>query len=242
MFPLSEVVYSSEVVEIPNNVEVLDRPDETLERAFEYSEPYIDESGFYVPRQINGVYEDALESGEATEVIEALNVWHMQDGDYSCAVVCSEMELNRQLDAGITEAELCREGENQGWYDPESGTAPDDIKEYAAAHNLKTETYYNNFSLNDIHEMKEDGTGVIVAVDNMLLARPELAEVKPCDVNHVVEIVGFDYSDSQNPLVIINDPGTPFGQGAAYELDTFAQAAGGYDSNDSLSIVTTLNK
>lgn len=241
MFSLPEI-FSSETIEVPENVEVLERPHEAVEGAFEYSEPYIDENGFYVPRQVNGVYKDALESGEATEVIEALNVWHMQDGDYSCAVVCSEMELNRQLDAGITEAELCEEGELNGWYDPESGTAPDNIKEYAATHNLTTDTRYVEFSLDNIHDMKENGTGVIVAVDNMLLACPELVNVKPCDVNHVVEIVGFDYSDSENPLVIINDPGTPFGQGATYDLDTFARAAGGRDSNDPLNIVTTLDK
>lgn len=241
MFSLPEI-FSSETIEIPESVRVLDRPNEAVEGSFEYSEPYINENGFYVPRQVNGVYEDALESGEATEVIEALNVWHQQESNYSCAVVCSEMELNRQLDAGITEAELCDEGEQHGWYDPGSGTAPDNIKEYAAAHNLKTETYYKNFSLDDIRDIKENGTGIIVAVDNMLLARPELAVIKPCDVNHVVEIVGFDYSDPENPLVIINDPGTPFGQGAAYELDIFAQAAGGYDSSAPLNIVTTLDK
>lgn len=232
----------SEAVEVPENIEVLERPNETVEGAFEYSEPYIDENGFYVPRQINGVYEDALTSVEVNEIVEALNVWHMQEANCSCAVVCSEMELNRQTNAGITEAELCKEGESQGWYDPESGTAPDNIDKYAKAHGLDTEIHYDNLSMDDIRHLNNSGTGVIVAIDNILLARPELSNVKSCDINHVVEIVGFDYSNPKNPLIIINDPGTPYGQGATYELDIFAQAAGANYRGDSLNLVTTLKR
>ena len=109
MFSPSEIF--TESIEVPENIEILERPNETVEGAFEYSEPYIDENGIFVPKQINGIYKDALESGEATEIVEALNVWHMQEGNYSCAVVCSEMELNRQLHCDITESELCDEGQ-----------------------------------------------------------------------------------------------------------------------------------
>lgn len=229
----------SEVVEVPENVEILERPNEIVKGAFEYSEPYTD-GMHYFPRQINGVYEDTLDSRETAEIVEALNVWHMQEANCSCAVVCSEMELNRQTDAQITEAELCKEGEENGWYDPESGTAPDNINKYAEIHGLESEVHYGEFSLADIRTLKENGTGVIVAVDNLLLACPSLP--KPCDVNHVVEIVGFDYSDAENPLVIINDPGTSYGRGAAYELNIFAQAAGANYDGDSLNLVTTVRR
>lgn len=238
MFSLPEIF--SEAVELPEGVEVLDRPDEVREGAFEYSEPYTDERGVYVPRQVSGVYKDAFESGEATEIVEALNLWHKQESYCSCAVVCSEMELNRQLDVAVTEADLCQEGVRGGWFDAELGTAPADIGKYGAAHGLKAENYHARLSLEEIRDLKAHGVGAIVSVDQLLLSRPDLP--KRCIVNHVVEIIGFDYSNQKKPLVIINDPGSSHGRGVAYEMDTFAKAAGANFTGDTLSFVTTLRR
>ena len=37
-------------------------------------------------------------------------------------------------------------------------------------------------------------------------------------------MTGFDVSDPDHPMVIVNDPGSPDGQGAAYPLDRFMDA------------------
>jgi hypothetical protein len=42
--------------------------------------------------------------------------------------------------------------------------------------------------------------------------------------NHAVTVIGIDISDPQNPMVILNDSGTPDGAGVLYPLDKFMDA------------------
>ena len=42
--------------------------------------------------------------------------------------------------------------------------------------------------------------------------------------DHAVEVIGFDYSDPNNPMVILNDSGTPDGCGELVPLDVFVNA------------------
>ncbi len=44
------------------------------------------------------------------------------------------------------------------------------------------------------------------------------------DADHAVQVIGLDYSDPGNPLVILNDPGTANGGGAMIPLEIFMGA------------------
>ena len=43
-------------------------------------------------------------------------------------------------------------------------------------------------------------------------------------MNHAVQVIGIDYSNPDEPMVILNDSGTPDGCGEMVPLDTFLDA------------------
>jgi len=82
---------------------------------------------------------------------------------------------------------------------------------------------HTGLQMDELAELKQQGAELIVAVDQALLARPYLSKIAAPD--HVVEVIGFDYSDMENPKVIINDPGRTDGQGSAYPMEILKRAS-----------------
>ena len=52
--------------------------------------------------------------------------------------------------------------------------------------------------------------------------------------NHAVQVIGIDYSDPDNPMVILNDSGHPDGCGLEVPMDTFLDA---WDDADNMMII-----
>ena len=81
-------------------------------------------------------------------------------------------------------------------------------------------------SIDDIAQCLQDGGQVIVAVDSS-----ELWEGVNDDnfgpgmqADHAVQVIGIDYTDPDEPMVILNDPGASNGGGAQVPLDEFMDA------------------
>lgn len=54
--------------------------------------------------------------------------------------------------------------------------------------------------------------------------------------NHAVQVIGIDRSDPDNPVVILNDPGQPNGQGIRVNADDFVDA---WQDSDRFMVSTT---
>ena len=113
--------------------------------------------------------------------------------------------------------------EQYDWYQDQRGTYYTDIGKIAQhCYGMEYEQH-KGLQMDDLADLKEKGAELIVAVDHAILARPYLSKIAAPD--HVVEVIGFDYSDAENPKVIINDPGRSDGQGAVYPFSVFRQAS-----------------
>lgn len=228
-----------EQLELPENVELLDRPpaqemtesasEQTAEaqearelNPFSYSEAYVDKNGMYHPQQITGVYKDSLKDANVTEVASELTNWGQQEKRMSCAVRTQMMIGNEGPGRDFSEAELRRIAERNNWYSDRIGTYLENIGKIAQLCYGMERAQYKGMQIEQLDELKAQGAELIVTVDQALLARPYLP--KPTTPDHVVELIGFDYSDAENPKVIINDPGRPDGRGAAYPVDIFKRA------------------
>lgn len=205
---------------------------------FIYSDAYIDDVGNYIPRQIKGIYRESIESGRDERILDYLKAWKHQENIMSCAAACSSMEIQVKSGKQISEKELCKFGEECGWYDPILGTYSQEIGKFLDYEGLNSKHYSKELTLSDLNELNKNGVGLMVCVDSVILERPDLE--KPCTVNHVVEIIGFDDSNPEHPLIIINDPGTMHGRGAAYELEHFERAAGAHTTGGKIKNVTTI--
>lgn len=248
-----EAIQLREQLELPDNVELLDRITEqspareitesTKELAegleldertaegketqelspFSYSEAYIDRNGKFHPQQITGVYKDSLKDPGALEVASELGNWGQQEKQMSCAVRTQMMIGNEGPGKDYTEAELRQVAEQFKWYKDQIGTYYTDIGKVAQLFYGMEYEQHEGLQLDELAELKQQGAELIVAVDHALLARPYLPKIATPD--HVVELIGFDESDPEHPKVIINDPGRPDGQGAAYPVEMFKRAS-----------------
>ena len=190
---------------------------------FTYSDAYIDKNGMFHPQQITGVYKDSLKDPGAAEIASELGNWGQQEKRMSCAVRTQMMIGNEGPGRDYSESELRQIAKRFDWYEDQRGTYYTDIGKVAQLVYGMEYEQHKGIPLEELADLKQQGAELIVAVDHAMLARPDLPKIATPD--HVVELIGFDYSDAENPKVIINDPGRADGQGAAYPIEVFRRAA-----------------
>lgn len=219
--------YSAETLKLTDGTEIDSRSkketQEQKEQApFTYSKAYIKADGEYVPAQIKGVYTDAMEELAYRDIAEDLGRWGQQEKSYSCAVQVQKWIISEELGKTFSETELREIGLEKGLYRDSSGTYLEDVGKLAEMNGLNYEQH-SNLKMDELIALKNTGANVILGVDSYLLYRPYLD--KEFKANHAVELIGFDFSDAKNPMVIINDPGKSTGRGVAYPMDVFERAA-----------------
>lgn len=165
-------------------------------------------------------------AGEANidyEITKATQEWHVQDGDNSCAVCSQQFIINEFLDLGLTEAQLCTIAEANNWFDPEGGTAPQDVDNLLQLFGIETSISYEA-TLADLKQTLDSGGRAIVGVDGMVLWVEGAGNYPVYGADHAIEVVGLDESDPNGVKVIINDSGAPNGCGREVPLDEFMEA------------------
>lgn len=152
-----------------------------------------------------------------------METWHEQVSPVSCAVCCQEFVAEQVTGQEFTEQEFCQLAELHGWFNPRTGTAPDDVGKILEYIGFDV-TRQEGISVNELSQMLENGEKVIVGVNNMVLANPELSFLPGYSANHAVQVIGIDRSDPNNIEVILNDPGVENGRGIRHSLDDFVKA------------------
>jgi len=156
--------------------------------------------------------------------------WHFQSEENSCVVSCQEFVAEQLLGGDFSEQKMIEYAGKRGWYDPGEGTSAGDTGKLLEEMGLQVERRYQTTLEQAIREL-ETGAKVICGVNNMVLDRPALANRPDVSGNHVVQMIGIDYSDPKQSYVILNDPGVLNGRGRMVRLDTFMKAwktAGNY--------------
>lgn len=195
------------------------------EPAYTYTDHEFTSNGRYLPAQISGIYEDALDDSECRSTMSALKEWQHQETEYTCAIQSFKMAINRLSQKAYSESDIRQEVMNHGWFKETEGVYPSDHKKIAELFGFEAKLYRNKLDVKALESLKEDGNGVLVSVDALKLNFPIVFHDKATINNHLVEFLGFDFTDKNNPLVLINDPGSDRGCGAAYPLAFFEQAA-----------------
>lgn len=156
---------------------------------------------------------------------DAMDAWHWQETGTSCAVASQEFVLEQLTGQAFDEADLRDLAEEQGWYSPEGGTPMDDVGNILEHMGLTVERSQGN-TIQDLEECLQNGGEVIVGVDSSEIweGRDNDFFGPGMDADHAVQVIGLDYSDPGNPMVILNDPGTANGGGAMISLDVFMGA------------------
>lgn len=179
---------------------------------------------------LQDLLDGSREGTERYQIQEATEQWHVQDGDYSCAVCSQQFIINEFLDLELTEEQLCTIAEASGWFDPETGTTPENADNLLELFGIESKMDYQA-DFRDLKNTLAEGGRAIVAVDSKVLWVEGTGNYPVYGADHAIEVVGIDESDPNNVKVIINDSGTRDGCGKAVALDEFMEAwgaSGGY--------------
>jgi hypothetical protein len=170
--------------------------------------------------------------------------WHQQTEPDTCAVVCQEFILDEMTGKDFTEEELTQQATENGWYTAGGGTPMDCVGNLLEANGIEIEKEYD-CTLDDISQKLADGENVIVGIDADETWYPggidsdqvlsNVSGMPEQGSNHAVQVIGVDYSDPDNPVVILNDPGTPDGQGIRVDADDFMAA---WEDSDNFMVST----
>lgn len=153
---------------------------------------------------------------------EAVTHWHEQTGN-TCAVCAQEFIYEQFTGRDISQDEMVSIAMALGVYD--NGTAPNDVGKILEFQGFNVDRSYDN-SMKDLISALEHGSGVIVGVDSSEIWYPEGSEwfdTINC-ADHAVQVIGIDISNSNSPMVILNDSGHPDGCGSMIPLDVFLNA------------------
>ena len=167
--------------------------------------------------------EQPSEGIEAHDVEEAVEEWHVQENDYSCAVCSQQFIINEFMDLNLTEEQLCKIAEAQGWLNPELGTSPRDVGNLLELFGIDTHTSYEG-NMNDIKNTLDQGGRVIVAVDSAVLRTEGYGNYPVYGMDHAIEVIGIDDSNPNDIRVIINDSGIENGGGLTVSYLEFMEA------------------
>jgi hypothetical protein len=200
---------------------------ELEELEFDYEKYYEenDSKGTYYQRLDNFDPRDADKDGVIGEPDEALSEWEFQGDTMRCALYSQMFVIEEFTDHEVDMEAFADYAESKGWFDERYGTPLNHMNKMLNYYGVENELSYNN-DMDDIQECLEQGGRIIVALDadEMWYAENDDIYVPGDGVNHAVEVIGLDLSDPDNPVVILNDSGTPNGQGVEIPLEVFMDA------------------
>lgn len=184
--------------------------------------------------------------------LEDMEHWHEQANPDTCAVVAQEFILDQLTGYDFDEQELRELAYENGWYTPTNGSNTGGTPLYCTGnileyHGIPVERS-EGCTLQDIADKLAQGEKVIVGLDADEVWNPNspdqdgnLTEVEGIPgngSNHAVQVIGIDNSDPNNPMVILNDPGNPNGQGLTVPADQFIDA---WEDSNHFMVATAIN-
>jgi hypothetical protein len=170
--------------------------------------------------EVSLIIENMLEqfdtsTAEVDDDLDFDTEWVAQTTGFSCAVVSQLMILKRfqilsksMPGAPVTEAELVHEAAQQGWLD-QDGTYARDSHKLLEHYGVATHQDHAP-SVGTLFDELRQGHMVLVFVDSGELTGTDSPweDVLHGEIfDHAILVVGMDFSDSSNPMVVVNDPG-----------------------------------
>lgn len=162
------------------------------------------------------------------EPIQDAQFWYEQTSPTSCALVAQTSIYESITGEHISEDDICKIAEANGWYDSESGTSPSSVGNVLNALGIPTEQKYDA-TLLDIADALERGDKVIVSLDANEIWTPLRDSItgepiEQSDAGHAVWVTGIDQEPDGSVKIIFNDSGNPDGKMNAVDAKDFLNA------------------
>ena len=151
--------------------------------------------------------------------------WEYQGDTNRCALYSQLFVIEEITGEELNINDLVQLCEKNGWTYENGSTPILNMGNVLGHYGIEHKMSFRN-DMDDLTRALENGEKVIVSIDADEIWFGESDDVfTPNDgVNHAVEVIGIDNSDPEHPMVILNDSGTPNGQGELVPADTFMDA------------------
>ena len=206
-----------------NILEILDAPvgDVLL---FNSNQPNLGNLATNATQSLGALYDDPIEYGIP---LDDAYYWRHQQGDNSCAVVAQVCVYESLTGEYISEDAASYYAQQQGWFDPLSGTPLVDTGNIL--NDLGIETYQQfDTSFSDLEYALTWGDKPIVALDGNEIWNPQYDlygnPVEQANAGHAVWVTGIDYESDGSVGIILNDSGTSSGMASVVEYYDFINA------------------
>lgn len=163
--------------------------------------------------------------------------WEYQGDTGRCAIYSQKFVIEQLTGQEIDIEDLVAVAEENGWFDESEGggTATLNMDKLLNYYNVENQMSFDN-DLSDLEKELNEGKKVIVGLDSGQIWYGEENNIfsPETTADHAVEVIGIDRSDENNPMVILNDSGTPEGKGEMVPLEIFENA---WTAGDSQMVV-----
>lgn len=165
--------------------------------------------------------------------------WEYQGNTGRCAIYSQKFVIEELTGQDVDIEELVAVAEENGWFNEAQGGGTvslnmDKLLEY---YGVNHEMQFDS-DINSLEEALNNGDKVIVSVDSGQIWYGEDNNIftPETQADHAVQVIAIDNTDPENPMVVLNDSGSPDGKGEMVPLDTFEDA---WSAGDHQMIVCT---
>lgn len=169
--------------------------------------------------------EDADLDKVVGDPVESMEYWEYQGPTNRCAIYSQKFVIEELTGNDLDIEELSQIAEEQNWFSEEGGTSLLHTNKLLNYYGVDNTMSFDN-TMSDIEECLANGGKVIVGVnaDEIWYGEESNIFVPSGGANHALQVVGVDYTDPDNPQVILNDSGSPDGCGETVPMDVFVGA------------------
>lgn len=153
---------------------------------------------------------------------ESMSYWECQGDTNRCALYSQKFVIEELTGQDVDIEEFADVAEQNGWFSEDGGTTFLNTNKMLDLYGVDNEMGFHK-EISDIENCLDKGGRVIVSIDaNQIWEGKDSDIFSPASgANHAVEVIGIDRTDPANPMVILNDSGSPYGKGEMIPLDIF---------------------
>lgn len=154
-----------------------------------------------------------------------MEVWQCQGNTNRCALFSQLFTIEQLTGQQIDIEEFTNKAVENGWFSEEGGTTALNMDKMLTHYKVNHDMVFDA-NMEQLESELNNGSKLIVSVDSGQIWYGDDNDIfSPATrADHALQVIGIDHSDPNNPMVILNDSGSPSGCGEMVPLDVFENA------------------
>lgn len=156
---------------------------------------------------------------------EDMQVWQCQGQTNRCALFSQLFTIEQLTGEHIDVEDFVATAIEKGWFTEEGGTKFLNMDKMLDYYDIDHNMVFDS-NMEHLEAELNNGSKLIVSVDSGQIWYGKDNDIFSPNTraDHALQVIGIDRSDPDNPMVVLNDSGTPSGCGEMVPFDVFEEA------------------